>query len=186
MSRLERVDQFKALYESDYVDLKQLSDLCLQGVPDVRGNNSIRPFCWRLLLGYEPLKRSDRAAVLRKKRREYYQFVNDLLVDPFIEASREPQTAKIDRRMKKGKKVLIPSKTRSNSNPLNEDPKYTSYYADNLTLEQIDKVNHSDRTQEARLTFVGCSTHSFRYRLLSAANSYLAPVSSQSASTSQI
>lgn len=141
MSHAERVDQFKALYDSDHVNLKELSDLCIQGVPDVRGTSSIRPFCWRLLLGYEPLRRSDRATTLRKKRREYYQFVNDLLVDPFIEASREPKTAKIDRRMKKGKRVLIPSKTRSNSNPLNEDPKYTSYYADNLTLEQIDKVS---------------------------------------------
>lgn len=161
MSHSERVDQFKAIYNADQVDLKHLSDLCLQGVPDVRGTNSIRPFCWRLLLGYEPLRRSDRSATLRKKRREYYQFVNDLLVDPFIEASREPKTAKVDRRMKKGKKVSVPSKVRSNSNPLNEDPKYTSYYADNLTLEQIDKVESWLMLHRDELIMAGCSTYSF-------------------------
>lgn len=131
----KRVLEFEELLSQESVDIDRLSQLCLHGIPD--RPNTLRPLCWRILLGYEPVRQSDRSAFLRKQRREYYNFVNDLLVDPFIEASKETKPSKNERRSKKGKKPSEPTKIESN--PLNDDSRYTDYYADNLVLEQIDK-----------------------------------------------
>lgn len=139
MSFKERAAHFDEVLSKERIDITKLSQLCIEGIPDTP--RRLRSRCWRLLLGYEPIEVSARKAALRKARKEYYQFVNDLLVDPFIEATRETQIVKKSGsvKVKKGKKLATPASVSADANPLMDDPKYTSYFADNATLEQIDK-----------------------------------------------
>ena len=141
-----RLQEFQQVLQAPEIDLGKLASLCLAGgCPD--HPKSLRPQIWRLLLGYEPAKRSQAQAVLKRQRQLYYTFVNELLVDPFLEASKRPPSSqdsqssgphKVTRKKGKGastnKKV---AQAEIESDPL--AAKYDSYHADNLILEQIDK-----------------------------------------------
>lgn len=139
MALAKKAAAFEELLGRDEVDIHRLAELCIEGIPD--SPKSLRPHCWRLLLDYVPCRRSERRSTLKKSRREYYRFVNDLLVDPFIEATRDTQHTQKSASTKgrKGKKTAVSARVEVDANPLLNDPKYTSYFADNQTLEQIDK-----------------------------------------------
>ena len=132
----QRTAAFNSILDNDSIDLVQLAELCLTGIPDTP--KTLRPRCWRLLLGYEPTQQEECSAILRKQRQVYYSFVNDLLVDPFLEASKDSAlNSKSERKGKKGKKSSSAVRVEAKTNPLTDE--YAEYYADNLTLEQIDK-----------------------------------------------
>ena len=67
-----RVEKFKKILDEPIVDLVALRELSWSGIPP-----TLRPLCWRLLLGYVPLSRDLREQVLSRKRIEYKNLVPD-------------------------------------------------------------------------------------------------------------
>lgn len=65
-----RLSKFAAILSEPIVDLLALKELAWSGIPP-----SVRPTCWRLLLGYSPPNRERRDAVLDRKRREYRELI---------------------------------------------------------------------------------------------------------------
>lgn len=141
-----RLQEFQQILAEPEIDLARLATLCLTGgCPDQP--KSLRPQIWRLLLGYEPPQRSQVASTLRRERQLYYTFVNELLVDPFLEASKRPSSSS-DAQSSESKRSARKKGKGASSNKkvaqaeIESDPlaaKYDSYHADNLILEQIDK-----------------------------------------------
>eukprot|EP01138_Halocafeteria_seosinensis_P008067 gb/GECG01008243.1/.p1 GENE.gb/GECG01008243.1/~~gb/GECG01008243.1/.p1 ORF type:complete len:400 (+),score=55.71 gb/GECG01008243.1/:1-1200(+) len=71
-----RYKRFQEALKANPVDLEHLKKLAWNGVPP-----EFRPKVWQLLLGYHPV-RSDRAArTIDRKRKEYWQCVNQYMVD---------------------------------------------------------------------------------------------------------
>jgi len=67
-----RMEKFLKILEEPIVNLDGLRELAWSGIPP-----SLRPLCWRLLLGYVPPNRELRDQVLLRKRREYKNLVVD-------------------------------------------------------------------------------------------------------------
>lgn len=61
----------KLLYEDEVVDLNPLRTIAWTGIP-----SEFRPLTWKLLLGYLPVAKSKREEVLKRKRQEYNNLVN--------------------------------------------------------------------------------------------------------------
>ncbi|KAG1142550.1 hypothetical protein G6F37_002574 [Rhizopus arrhizus] len=95
------------------IDMKAFREACFYGIPDEPG---LRSTAWKVLLGYLPPDKRMWTNILKSQRLNYYNWVKDLLQEP----TEEPP---------------------SNGDPLNDemDSKWSSYFADNTTLEQIDK-----------------------------------------------
>ncbi|KAI9276021.1 rab-GTPase-TBC domain-containing protein [Sporodiniella umbellata] len=93
--------------------MKAFRKACFYGIPDEPG---LRSTAWKVLLGYLPPDKRMWASVLKSQRLNYYNWVKDLLEEP----AEEPP---------------------SSDYPLNDEmsSKWTSFFADNSTLEQIDK-----------------------------------------------
>ncbi|BFZ53232.1 hypothetical protein PYCC9005_000255 [Savitreella phatthalungensis] len=155
------------LLAADPVDLHALAETVrLVGCPDQP--RSVRPRVWRLLLGYEPPEQSSSRRRLRQERELYYTFVNELLVDPFLEAAKSPpkteartrdlqsDNAQIDalqhsksigkdagaRSGKSSRRAKAAASKRMAATNIDSDPldaRFDAYHADNLILEQIDK-----------------------------------------------
>uniref|UniRef100_A0A915PJG2 E3 ubiquitin-protein ligase n=1 Tax=Setaria digitata TaxID=48799 RepID=A0A915PJG2_9BILA len=111
--QLERV----LLLENAEIDLGDLRLCCSFGVPD-----SLRPLCWRLLLGYLPMERQQWPAYLLKQREIYNSLVEDVIVRP-------------------GQSSLTTSQESADDHPLNLNPdsEWNNYFKDNEVLAQIDK-----------------------------------------------
>lgn len=137
MSHASRAAQLQDLLDAEVIDMEKLAKLCLNGIPD--HPRSLRPSCWKVLLGYESINGAERPVILRKLRRQYYDYINELLVDPFIEASNDATLQKTDRNLGKKGKTQTKHMTQVQIDPLCDDPKYKQYYNDNLTLYDIDK-----------------------------------------------
>lgn len=65
-----RLSKFAGILGEPIVDIGALRELSWSGIPP-----SIRPTCWRLLLGYSPPNRERRDTVLDRKRREYRDLI---------------------------------------------------------------------------------------------------------------
>ncbi|KAM3725885.1 TBC1 domain family member [Dirofilaria immitis] len=105
------------LLKNAEIDLGDLRLCCSFGVPD-----SLRPLCWRLLLGYLPVERQQWPVYLRKQREIYNSLVEDVIVHPG--QSSKPRDYKT-----------------AEDHPLNLSPdsQWSNYFKDNETLAQIDK-----------------------------------------------
>ncbi|VDM97351.1 unnamed protein product [Thelazia callipaeda] len=113
VSRLERV----LLLENARINLADLRLCCSFGVPD-----SLRPLCWRLLLGYLPVERQQWPIHLRKQREFYNVLVEDVIVNPgvsFVEGNQQS--------------------TDDHPLSLNPSSQWNNYFKDNEVLAQIDK-----------------------------------------------
>lgn len=137
MKHVQKIAAFELALNAEAIDLIQLGTLCLHGIPD--NPRSLRPACWRILLGFESTTRSSSAALLRKVRKQYYGYVNDLLVDPFIEASNDVAMTQESGILRQKTKLQTKQMTQVSTDPLCNDSKYKQYYNDNLTLYDIDK-----------------------------------------------
>ncbi|XP_076037568.1 TBC1 domain family member 13 isoform X2 [Oratosquilla oratoria] len=111
------LQEFDSLLESDVIDIKQLKKYCFSGVPDEGGRRSL---CWRLLLSYLPLIRSQWPETLNKKRAQYKQFVEEMVVSP-------ARLSKLNHHVE--------------DHPLNPNPdsQWGSFFKDNEVLLQIDR-----------------------------------------------
>ncbi|KAF9425060.1 hypothetical protein BGZ94_007874 [Podila epigama] len=104
---------------------KDFRELCFGGIPDKPG---LRQTCWKVLLGYLPLDKSRWDSVLMEQRRLYYakalmsytSFVKDLIVEPELS----------DMELSLQDEESLKEKDRE---------KWTLFFQDNKTLEQIDK-----------------------------------------------
>lgn len=65
-----RLDKFQQLLAGPNTDLEELRRLSWSGIP-----KPVRPITWKLLSGYLPANAERRAATLRRKREEYFAFV---------------------------------------------------------------------------------------------------------------
>ncbi|XP_024915153.1 TBC1 domain family member 22B isoform X1 [Cynoglossus semilaevis] len=65
-----RLDKFKQLLASPNTDLDELRKHSWSGIP-----REVRPITWRLLSGYLPANKERRELVLKRKREEYFGFI---------------------------------------------------------------------------------------------------------------
>ncbi|TKS76922.1 TBC1 domain family member 22B [Collichthys lucidus] len=65
-----RLDKFKQLLGSPNTDLEELRKHSWSGIP-----REVRPITWRLLSGYLPANKERRELVLKRKREEYFGFI---------------------------------------------------------------------------------------------------------------
>ncbi|KAM9750722.1 TBC1 domain family member 22B isoform 2-T2 [Menidia menidia] len=65
-----RLDKFKQLLTSPNTDLEELRKHSWSGIP-----REVRPITWRLLSGYLPANKERQELVLRRKREEYFGFI---------------------------------------------------------------------------------------------------------------
>ncbi|XP_022621682.1 TBC1 domain family member 22B-like isoform X3 [Seriola dumerili] len=65
-----RLDKFKHLLASPNTDLEELRKHSWSGIP-----REVRPITWRLLSGYLPANKERRELVLKRKREEYFGFI---------------------------------------------------------------------------------------------------------------
>ncbi|OLL24890.1 TBC domain-containing protein [Neolecta irregularis DAH-3] len=113
MDYKERLSKLRRLLGSSgavIVDLSQLRELSLRGIPD----DNLRPLTWKLLLGYIPLEKDQWNATLTSKRDAYYDYLRDLLQDPDGDPQDHPLNS-------------------------SASSKWGIFFEDNNTLEQIDK-----------------------------------------------
>ncbi|CAJ1939138.1 unnamed protein product [Sphenostylis stenocarpa] len=71
--------QLLAELSKKVVDMSELRSLSCQGIPDAAG---IRSIVWKLLLGYLPPERGLWSSELAKKRSQYKQFKEEILMNP--------------------------------------------------------------------------------------------------------
>ncbi|KAM9342639.1 TBC1 domain family member 22B [Pholidichthys leucotaenia] len=65
-----RLDKFRQLLASPNTDLEELRKHSWSGIP-----REVRPITWRLLSGYLPANKERRELVLKRKREEYFGFI---------------------------------------------------------------------------------------------------------------
>ncbi|XP_075162206.1 TBC1 domain family member 13 [Haematobia irritans] len=113
-----RVKEFEDALAKEDIDLKHLRQLCSNGIPDV---NSLRPLCWKILLGYLGTRRESWSSTLAKKRSLYRHFIEDLVLPPGLKENRD-------------KDIIC-------DHPLSEGPDsaWNTFFNDNEFLLQIDK-----------------------------------------------
>jgi len=75
----DRVAKFTEVLAAEVIDLSRLRALARDGVPDTDG---LRALTWKLLLGYLPPDTSKWNSLLMKKRAEYEEFCEELIVRP--------------------------------------------------------------------------------------------------------
>lgn len=71
-----RYKRFKDLLKSKTIDLEKLKKLAWNGVP-----SEFRPKVWQILLGYHPVRADRASTTIDRKRREYWQCVNQYMVN---------------------------------------------------------------------------------------------------------
>ncbi|CAN6830125.1 hypothetical protein Bca4012_032078 [Brassica carinata] len=137
---VSRKTQVVAELSKKVIDLKELRRTASQGLPDDAG---IRSLVWKLLLGYLSPDRSLWSSELAKKRSQYKQFKEELLMNP----------SEVTRKMEKSKsgdsndpKVESPGAL-SRSEITHEDHPlslgttslWNNFFKDTEVLEQIDR-----------------------------------------------
>lgn len=113
-----RLQELKSLLSEDEIDHKALKALCFNGIPD--DSYAIRSLCWKLLLGYLPVRRAKWTDTLAAKRALYQQFLTEMTLPPGENGAAAA--------------VCL-------DHPLSEGPEshWGTYFKDNEVLLQIDK-----------------------------------------------
>ncbi|XP_003387077.1 PREDICTED: TBC1 domain family member 13-like [Amphimedon queenslandica] len=127
MASKSKVASFKEVLSKEEIDIEELRRLCFYGCTDKEG---IRATCWKILLGYLPVKRKYWEEELRRQRSSYHRLMNDVIINPYKE---EDQTEAVD-------------------HPLNPNPdsQWHKYFEDNDILLQID---HDTRRLYPEISF---------------------------------
>nr|XP_023927720.1 TBC1 domain family member 13-like isoform X2 [Quercus suber]POE91592.1 isoform 3 of tbc1 domain family member 13 [Quercus suber] len=79
---ISRQAQLLSEISKKVINMRELRRIASQGIPDTAG---IRSTVWKLLLGYLPLDRSLWPSEMAKKRSQYKQFKDELLMNPDTE-----------------------------------------------------------------------------------------------------
>ncbi|XP_015112066.1 TBC1 domain family member 13 [Diachasma alloeum] len=117
----KRLIEFEEALNEEEIDISHLKRICFHGIPDEGG---LRSLCWKLLLNYLPLTKSDWEETLKRKRDLYNTFIADLIVMP-------------GEKTHDGERVDVTL----HDHPLNSSPgsKWQTFFKDNEVLLQIDK-----------------------------------------------
>ncbi|MBA0556163.1 hypothetical protein Golob_026288 [Gossypium lobatum] len=155
---ISRQAQLLAELSKKVVNFRELRRIASQGIPDGAG---IRSTVWKLLLGYLPPDRLQWSSELAKKRSEYKQFKEELLMNPvsvfftffipgFLNVSVASQT-EITRKLEKSavddhsksesSGLLSRSQVTHGEHPLSlgESSIWNQFFQDTEIIEQIDR-----------------------------------------------
>ncbi|CAF2269585.1 unnamed protein product [Brassica napus] len=137
---VSRKTQVVAELSKKVIDLKELRKIASQGLPDDAG---IRSLVWKLLLGYLSPDRSLWSSELAKKRSQYKQFKEELLMNP-SEVTRKMEKSKgsdsNDPKVE-GPGALSRSEITHEDHPLSlgTTSLWNNFFKDTEVLEQIDR-----------------------------------------------
>ncbi|CAH2079393.1 unnamed protein product [Thlaspi arvense] len=137
---ISRKTQVVAELSKKVIDLKELRKIASQGLPDDAG---IRSLVWKLLLGYLSPDRSMWSSELAKKRSQYKQFKEELLMNP-SEVTRKIDKSKggdsNDPKME-SPRVLSRSEITHEDHPLSlgTTSLWNNFFKDTEVLEQIER-----------------------------------------------
>ncbi|XP_041370613.1 TBC1 domain family member 13-like [Gigantopelta aegis] len=111
-----RLKEFENVLNCEIIDIKKLRKLCFNGCPFESGYRSI---CWKILLNFLTVKKSEWKESLTKQRALYRQFIEEMILDPGKKANSGAQE----------------------DHPLNPSPdsQWQVIFKDNEMLMQIDK-----------------------------------------------
>ncbi|CAN1242587.1 TBC1 domain family member 13 [Linum perenne] len=120
------------------VNVKEIRKIALQGLPDVAG---IRSTVWKLLLGYLPPERSEWSSELAKKRSQYKDFKDDIMMNP-SEITRKLVKSSINEDSKAESRCMLSrSEITHDEHPLSlgKTSIWNQFFQDSETIEQIDR-----------------------------------------------
>ncbi|KAF8670110.1 hypothetical protein HU200_050927 [Digitaria exilis] len=139
--RAHLLADFKAALSKKEVNMGELRRLACLGVPD--GGAGVRPFVWKLLLGYLPTDRVLWAYELEKKRSQYSAYKEEFLLNPSEKLRRIEET-----KMSRKKELSIERtgflprlKVTNEEHPLSSGKSslWNQYFQESEILEQIDR-----------------------------------------------
>ncbi|KAI6232542.1 TBC1 domain family member 13 [Aphelenchoides besseyi] len=120
---IERITHIEnlLLIQNLVIDTSALRDACIFGIPE-----QLRPLCWRLFLNYLPTSRTEWPTVLEKRRRDYFELVENLTADDFKVSNHDLTDSKSEE---------------AGDHPLSDESQseWNRYFKDNEILVQIDK-----------------------------------------------
>ncbi|XP_051127868.1 uncharacterized protein LOC127249208 isoform X2 [Andrographis paniculata] len=119
------------------INMGELRRLASQGIPDGAG---IRATVWKLLLGYLPADRSLWPSELAKKRSQYKNFKEELLMSP-SEITRRLEDSSLENYELNGKGYLSRSEISHGEHPLSlgKSSVWNQFFQDSEVIEQIDR-----------------------------------------------
>ncbi|CAN0875352.1 TBC1 domain family member 13 [Linum grandiflorum] len=119
------------------VNLKELRKIASQDLPDGAG---IRSTVWKLLLGYLPPDRSQWSSELAKKRPQYKNFKDELLMNP-SEITRKLEKPIDEDSKLENRCMLSRSEINHDEHPLSlgKTSIWNKYFQDSEIIEQIDR-----------------------------------------------
>ncbi|KAK8572856.1 hypothetical protein V6N13_048417 [Hibiscus sabdariffa] len=137
---ISRQAQLSTELSKEIVNLWELRRIASQGIPDSAG---IRSTVWKLLLGYLPPDRVQWSSELAKKRSEYKQFKEELLMNP-TEITRKLEKSvvhEIDHSKSESSGLLSRSQVTHGEHPLSlgESSIWNQFFQDSEIIEQIDR-----------------------------------------------
>ncbi|ETO30522.1 TBC1 domain family, member 13, partial [Reticulomyxa filosa] len=84
-----RLDTFQTILNQPHIDLKALRELCFDGIPEE--DTALKAKCWKILLEYLPLERSEWRTHLEQQRTMYSFYINLLFQTPDADRIQEKE-----------------------------------------------------------------------------------------------
>ncbi|KAA8548395.1 hypothetical protein F0562_000079 [Nyssa sinensis] len=137
---ISRQAQFLQELSKKVINMGELRRLSSQGIPDGAG---IRSTVWKLLLGYLPIDRGLWSSELAKKRSQYKQFKEELLMNPSEITRRLDQPVSFENEKSKSdcSGLLSRLEITHGEHPLSlgETSIWNQFFQDTEIIEQIDR-----------------------------------------------
>lgn len=137
---ISRQAQLLAEISKKVINMRDLRRIASQGIPDGAG---IRSTVWKLLLGYLPPDRGLWSSELAKKRSQYKQFKEELLMNPSEITWRLDKSSSCDKDESKSesKGLLSRSEITHGEHPLSlgKTSIWNQFFQDTEIIEQIDR-----------------------------------------------
>ncbi|XP_030922804.1 TBC1 domain family member 13-like isoform X3 [Quercus lobata] len=137
---ISRQAQLLSEISKKVVNMRELRRIASQGIPDTAG---IRSTVWKLLLGYLPLDRSLWPSEMAKKRSQYKQFKDELLMNPSEVTRRMDKFKSCEKEDSKceSRCLLSRSEITHGEHPLSlgKTSIWNQFFQDTEIIEQIDR-----------------------------------------------
>ncbi|XP_035539471.1 TBC1 domain family member 13-like [Juglans regia] len=137
---ISRQSQLLAEISKKVINMRDLRRFASQGIPDGPG---IRSIVWKLLLGYLPPDRGVWSSELAKRRSQYKQFKEELLMNPSEITWRLDKSRSCDKDDSKseGRCLLSRSEITHGEHPLSlgKSSIWNQFFQDSEIIEQIDR-----------------------------------------------
>ncbi|XP_042988430.1 TBC1 domain family member 13 isoform X4 [Carya illinoinensis] len=137
---ISRQSQLLAEISKKVINIRDLRRISSQGIPDIPG---IRSMVWKLLLGYLPPDRGLWSLELTKRRLQYKQFKEELLMNPSEITWRLDKTRSCDKDNSKSESrgLLSRSEITHGEHPLSlgKTSIWNQFFQDTEIIEQIDR-----------------------------------------------